>query len=256
MPALLLVFFFVFGAIIGSFLNVLIHRLPLGENFVFPRSRCPHCQKLIVWYENIPLLSFLFLKGRCSSCKGEISKRYPLVELLTALAAVYLSYFASWTLPGMLVFIFQMLVFCILLVHFFIDWKHQILPDSLNLVLGAAFLAYALIHFSWQHWVIGAAVGAGFPLLVTWLFYLTRGQIGLGGGDIKLFGVLGIYLGPLAIIHTIFLSCFVGALYGGGAILLKKMDKSKPIAFGPFIILVALLQIFFPSFFAEYLIFV
>lgn len=256
MPLLLLVFFFALGAIIGSFLNVLIHRLPLGENFVFPRSHCPHCQKVIVWYENVPLFSYLFLKGRCSACLGKISWRYPLVELLTALAGVYFAYFASLSLAGMTIFLFQMLVFSILLVHFFIDWKHQILPDSLNLILGVSFLAYAIFHFSWQHWVIGGAVGAGFPLLVTWLFYLARGQIGLGGGDIKLFGVLGIYLGPLAIIHTIFLSCFVGALYGGMAIALKKMDKSKPIAFGPFIILVALLQIFFPAFFADYLIFV
>ena len=256
MPFLMLLFFFLFGTIIGSFLNVLIYRLQRGLNFFFSRSQCPHCQKLIVWYENIPLLSYIWLRGACSGCRAKISLRYPFVELMAGLASLYIAFFTVLSLPGMLVFAFQFLVFCVLLVHFFIDWEHQILPDSLNIVLGAAFLSYACFHFSWQHWVIGGAVGAGFPLLVTWLFYLTRGQIGLGGGDIKLFGVLGIYLGPLAIIHTIFLSCFVGALYGGGAILLKKMDKSKPIAFGPFIILVALLQIFFPSFFAEYLIFV
>lgn len=256
MVFLFTVFLFCFGAILGSFLNVLIHRLPLGQNFVFPRSACPHCQRVIRWHENIPLVSFIILRGKCSGCHQKISWRYPSVELLTALASCYLGYFLSFDLLGILLFLFQFAVFSILLVHFFIDWKHQILPDSLNLILGLILFIYSVLNFSWQHWGIGAAVGAGFPLLVTWLFYLTRGQIGLGGGDIKLYGVLGIYLGPFAIIHTIFLSCFLGALYGGGAILLKKMDKSKPIAFGPFIIIVALLQIFFPAFFADYLIFV
>jgi leader peptidase (prepilin peptidase)/N-methyltransferase len=145
---------------------------------------------------------------------------------------------------------------CILVVHFFIDWEYQILPDSLNIVLGVLLLSYALFNFSWSYWLLGALIGAGFPFLVTWGFYLVRGQIGLGGGDIKLFGVLGLFLGPLGIIHTIFLRCIVGAFVGGTAIFLGKMTKEKPIAFGPFIIVIAALQIYFPNFVAHYLIFI
>lgn len=241
---------------VGSFLNVLIYRLPLEQNFVFPRSACPHCSKLIPWYENIPLFSFIFLKGKCSGCAQRISFRYPCIELLIGLGALYICDDSIMSAHGAWLILVKFVVLCILVVHFFIDWEYQILPDSLNLVLGVLLLSYAVFNFTWSYWLFGGLVGAGFPFLVTWGFYLVKGQIGLGGGDIKLFGVLGFFLGPLGIIHTIFLSCFVGALVGGTAILLGKMTKEKPIAFGPFIIVIAALQIYFPNFVAHYLIFI
>ena len=253
---LLNIFVFLFGAILGSFLNVLIHRIPKEENVVFPRSHCPSCLKIIPWFENIPLFSFLYLKGKCSGCRAKIHWRYPLVELLMGLGILFLWDDSILMGNGLWIFLLKLITLSILIVHFFIDLEHQILPDILNLILGVLFLSYAFFHYSWGFWFFGALIGAGFPLLVTWGFYLVRGQIGLGGGDIKLFGILGLYLGPVVVIHTIFLSCFIGALFGGGAILMGKMDKSKPIAFGPFIIIVAALQIFFPQFFEHYLIFI
>lgn len=256
MTIILDIFVFIFGAIVGSFLNVLIHRLPKGENIVFPRSHCPHCFKIIPWFENIPLISYLILKGCCSFCKAKIHWRYPIVELLMALGTLLIWDDSLLQGNGVWIFSLKFIALSILIVHFCIDWEYQILPDSLNMILGGIFLTHALLNYDWSFWLLGAFIGAGFPLLVTWGFYMARGQIGLGGGDIKLFGVLGLYLGPLGIIHTIFLSCFVGALFGGGAILLGKMDKSKPIAFGPFIIFVAVIQIFFPQFFEHYLIFI
>ena len=248
------IFAFTFGAMVGSFLNVLIYRLPRNQSIVLPRSHCPHCQKTIVWYENIPLLSFIFLKGRCRGCSSKISWRYFLIEFAAGFVALALAP-RSLDLVPILLFLFLFSVFCVFLVHFFIDIEHQILPDSLNIYLALAFLSYAIFYLPWGHWVWGAVVGAGLPLLVVWLFYMLKGQIGLGGGDIKLYGALGIYLGPVGIIHNIFLSCFLGSLVGFFLIFVKKMSKEHPMPFGPFIIIAASLQIFFPRHFSNLLFF-
>jgi leader peptidase (prepilin peptidase)/N-methyltransferase len=243
------IFSLVFGLLIGSFLNALIYRLPRDINIALPRSSCPHCKKIIVWYENIPVLSFLFLKGKCSGCGGRISWRYPAIELLTGLVSFALFPISTeWKL--ILNYLFYFSVFCVFLSHLLIDLEHQILPDSLNIFLGVVIFSYALYYYHWTYWLIGGLVGFLFPLAVTWGFYLLRGQIGLGGGDIKLFGVLGLYLGPLGVIHNIFFSCFLGSIVGISLILFKKMDKKNPIAFGPYIIIVATIQIFFPDFFS------
>ncbi|HLE11901.1 MAG TPA: prepilin peptidase [Bacteriovoracaceae bacterium] len=237
---------FVFGAIIGSFLNVLIHRMPQGEDFVFRPSHCPYCQKKIRWFENVPILSFIMLRGRCSNCQKQISWRYPIVEILGGAMAIFLlpSAFSRYEI---LIFLAYFAVFSIFVVHFFIDLKHQILPDSLNGILAVIFLALTIFKHDWPFWLSGLLLGAGFPLLVTWLFYLLRGQVGLGGGDIKLFGALGIFLGPVGIIQNVFLSCALGSVVGITLILLKKMKKETPIPFGPFIIIVSFIQIFFPA---------
>ena len=132
-----------------------------------------------------------------------------------------------------------------------IDIRHKLLPDSLNLYLAAVLLAFAAIQFHWQHIALGALVGGGFTFTITWLFYKIRGQIGLGGGDIKLYAALGLYLGPVDVIHNIFMSCFLGAIVGLTLIALKKLDKKNPIPFGPFIIAVGFFQIFFPDVFAQ-----
>lgn len=240
------IYAFVFGLLIGSFLNVVILRLPLKKNLVSVRSACPQCGTQLRWYHNIPVLSFLMLKGKCGFCGTRISWRYPLIELLTGLVAFFL--FPEQ--PGSMeltFFAFEFLVACIFICHFFIDLDHQLLLDSLNLYLLAAVLPYAIFHYHWNYWVIGGAIGFGGTLLVTWLFYKIRGQIGLGGGDIKLYGILGILLGPVGVSFTIFLSCFVGALVGIILIGLGKMTKDKPMPFGPAILLVAAFQIYFPE---------
>lgn len=148
---------------------------------------------------------------------------------------------------GLALYLFYFSVFCVFLVHFFIDLRHQILPDSLNLYLAMLFLCYGIFYLSWKQWLLGGIVGLSMPLLVTWLFYLAKGKVGLGGGDIKLYGALGIFLGPMGVLQTIFLSCLLGSVVGLVLILSKRIDRNHPIAFGPFIIIVSFVQIFFPQ---------
>lgn len=246
------IFIFIFGLLIGSFLNVVILRLPLKEDLVFERSHCPRCKSQLKWFHNIPVLSFLFLRGKCAFCHERISWRYPLIELLTGLIAFWL-FPTDVNLQTLGMFSFYFFIACILLCHFFIDLDHQLLLDSLNLYLGVSILAFVILQFHWSYWLIGGALGFLGTLGVTWLFYKIRGQIGLGGGDIKLFGILGMYLGPTGIMMNIFLSCLLGASVGIILIALGKMNKDKPLAFGPAIILVAAFQIYFPDYYSKLL---
>ncbi len=234
-----------YGLCIGSFLNVVIHRLPLGESIIF-RSKCPKCGDKIPWYLNIPVVSYLLLLGRCRKCRALISWRYPFVELILGVAAFGLCPL-KMDYHSLTYALFYFSIFAVLVAHFFIDLDHQILPDSLNLFLLAAILSFAIVNFPVSHWVWGVIVGLGLPLAVTWGFYLLRGQIGLGGGDIKLYAILGLYMGAKGAVELIFYSCFLGSLIGGGLILAKKMSKDRPIPFGPFIIIAAVVQIYFPQ---------
>ena len=238
----------VFGLLVGSFLNALIYRLPRNINIAFPRSSCTNCNKIINWYENIPVISYIFLKGKCSGCGTKISLEYPIVEIISALVAFLIAP-SDLTGPALLSFFFFFSVFCCFLVHFIVDLKHQILPDSINIYLAFLFLLVSWFSHPWTFWLIGGAIGLGFPLLVSWIFYLLKGQVGLGGGDIKLYGALGFYLGPVGVMQNIFLSCFLGALVGITLIAAKIIKKENPIPFGPFIIVVATLQIFGESWF-------
>lgn len=248
MEIFLKVYGFIFGSIVGSFLNVVIYRLPLKKNLVTPRSACPKCGTQLKWFHNIPILSYVFLTGKCGFCKTGIPLRYPLIEILTGLLALWLAP-TSLSPEQLLYFFFHFGIGAVFICHFFIDLDHHLLLDSLNLYLLALVFSFVVLTFHWQYWLVGGAIGFLAPLLVTWLFYKIRGQIGLGGGDIKLFGILGLYLGPLGIVYNIFFSCMIGAISGIILILLRKMDRSKPMAFGPFIIIVAAWQIFFPELF-------
>jgi prepilin signal peptidase PulO-like enzyme (type II secretory pathway) len=246
MSVLLGIYSFIFGLLIGSFLNVLILRLPIKKDIVKTRSACPHCGTQLTWYHNIPIFSFVFLRGKCAFCKTPISLRYPLIELLTGLISFWLcpNEFNSVALTQ---YFFYFTVACIFIVHFMIDLDHQLLLDSINIYLLVIVLTHVLFFSSFNHWMFGGLIGFCVPLLVTWLFYKIRGQIGLGGGDIKLFGILGLYLGPVGIVFNIFLSSLVGAVIGSLLIGFKKITKDKPMAFGPAIILVAAFQIYFPD---------
>lgn len=251
MNVLIGTYFFIFGLLIGSFLNVVILRLPLKKDLVKARSACPKCNKQLKWFHNIPLLSFLFLRGKCRFCETRISWRYPLIEVFTGLVAFWLMP-TDWDSQSLAHFSFYFTIACIFICHLMIDLDHHLLLDSLNLYLLIVLLTFSIFYFPWPYWVLGGAIGFGSPLLVTWLFYKIRGQVGLGGGDIKLFGILGIFLGPMGIMFTIFFSCLVGAVVGLILISLNKMTKDKPMAFGPSILLVAAFQIFFPEY-ASYL---
>ena len=248
---ILVVLVTIFGLLVGSFLNALIYRLPREINIAYPRSSCPKCNKLIYWYENIPLLSFIFLRGKCSGCRAPISWQYPAVELLSGIVAMSLAP-KDFSAQSLFSFVFYFGVFSAFLVHFIVDLKHQILPASINIYLACLFFIVSLVNRHWSFWLIGGGIGLGFPMLVTWIFYKVRGQIGLGGGDVKLYGALGLYLGPVGIIQNIFLSCFLGAVIGLFFMALKFMKRENPIPFGPFIIVVAILQIFFESWFEHW----
>ncbi len=237
---------FIFGTMIGSFLNVLICRLPKDEDVVFKRSHCTQCGAVLKWYQNIPLVSYLVLRGKCAKCKVHISIQYIIVELIMGLAAI-LIFDGKIGVDSIAPFLFKFSVVSVFIVHFVIDFRHKILPDSLNLYLALIFLAWSALHESLLYWSVGGAIGLLFPWFVTWAFYKVRGVIGLGGGDIKLFGALGLYLGPLGIINNIFFSCFSGAILGGIFLLVTKKGRDTQIPFGPFIIVVAFVQIFFPG---------
>lgn len=246
MNSLYALYAFIFGCLIGSFLNVVIIRLPQKKNLVSDRSACPQCGSQLRWYHNIPVLSFSFLLGKCAFCGARISWRYPLIEILTGLISFWL--FPSYvSMAGLGLYLFHFAIACIFICHLFIDLDHQLLLDSLNLYLLAIVLPFVAIFHPWLSWVIGGALGFGVPLLVTWLFYKLRGQIGLGGGDIKLFGILGLLLGPQGIFLNIFLSCMLGAVIGITMIAFKQLTKDKPMAFGPSILIVSSVQIFFPD---------
>ncbi len=255
LPLVFKVFYFIIGATVGSFLNVLILRIPAAENFVTQRSHCPKCKKLIYWYENIPILSYLFLRGKCSKCKSKISMQYPLIELVTGLFALTLAYRFDLSSYGLIHTVFFFSLFCCFLVHFVIDIRHHILPDGVNIYIALTILAYSIYYYTYQHWLYGGLVGFMFPLGVTYLFYLLKNQVGLGGGDIKLFGALGLLLGPLNIMYTIFFSCVFGSLVSLPLMLMGVINKNTPVAFGPFIILVASFQIFYPKYFQKLLAF-
>ncbi len=236
-----------FGLLVGSFLNVLILRIPKDENFVSKRSHCPKCNKLIYWYENIPVLSYLLLLGKCSKCKTKISFQYPFIEMITGIFALALSYRFDLSSYGLIHTFFFFMLFCSFLVHFVIDYRHHILPDGINIFIALLMICYSLYYYDYSHWLYGGLVGFLLPLSVTYVFYLLKNQVGLGGGDIKLYGALGLFLGPVNVLYLIFLSCVLGSLVSIPLILLKVIKKDSPIPFGPFIILVAALQIFAPG---------
>ena len=238
---------FLFGLLVGSFLNVIILRLPQQEDYVQTRSHCPKCKAQLKWFHNIPVFSFIFLRGKCAFCAEKISWRYPLIELLTGF--ISLGLFPS-DITGITLgyFIFNFSLACIFVCHFFIDLDHHLLLDKLNFALLVLILPYSILTFSWHHWLVGGLIGGGSTLFITWFYYKLRGQIGLGGGDIKLYAVLGLLLGPTGIITTIFGSCMIGAVVGLILIAAKRLSADKPMAFGPSIILFGSFQIFFPEY--------
>ncbi|MBE2886827.1 prepilin peptidase [Geobacter anodireducens] len=243
LPIVFYIFSFVLGAVVGSFLNVCIYRLPTGESVVFPPSRCTSCGTRIRPWDNIPLLSWLILRGSCRACGAKISARYPLVELINGLLclALFLKFGPTLTFAALF-------VFCSALVAItFIDLDHQIIPDVISLpgiVLGFA-LSFVLPWLGWLNSLIGIVAGGGSLLLVAWLYERLTGKEGMGGGDIKLLAMMGAFLGWRAVPFIIFASSLVGSIIGLTVMMLQKKDSKLAIPFGPFLALGALLYIFF-----------
>ena len=243
LPISFYIFAFIFGAVVGSFLNVCICRLPKSESIVFPPSHCPNCDYKIPFYDNIPILSYLLLRGKCRSCKGRISPQYPIVELLNALLTLFLL-MRFGPSPAFLV----LFLFCsAMVVITFIDLEHQIIPDVISLpgiAVGFIF-SFFIPQLGWKSSLIGIAVGGGSLWLVAHVYELISKKEGMGGGDIKLLAMMGAFFGWKAIPFIIFVSSLVGSMIGITVMLVQKKDAKMAIPFGPFLALGAILYIFF-----------
>ncbi|MDI6689414.1 MAG: prepilin peptidase [Actinomycetota bacterium] len=243
--------FFIFGLAIGSFLNVCIYRLPRKESIIFPSSHCPHCGRIIRAYDNIPLIGYLLLKGRCRYCKGRISIQYPLVELLTGL--LFLFCFLKFGLSSG--FLSASFFTSILLLVASIDLKHKIIPNKV--ILPALVVQFILVILSNPQAIgsslIGFFIGGGLLLLVALLAHLFLRREGMGGGDIKLAAFLGIFLG-WHVLTALFLGFLLGAISGIALIIFKGMSRKDIIPFGPFLALGGFITLFFgPQIFRYYL---
>ena len=249
-----------FGLVIGSFLNVCIARLPVDGSVLRPPSHCPRCKTPIKWFDNIPLLSFLLLGGKCRSCRASISWRYPLVELLNGLSYAGTVYVFDLTGEALLL----MVVCSSLLVITFIDLDHQIIPDvitlpgmALGLALAPVFmtalagpLPFGLLPDAGSYVtgllnsVFGLVLGGGPLWLVGWLWEKLRKVEAMGGGDVKLMGMLGSFLGWQGAVLIIMLGALTGTVVGLTLMLLKKHRAEQHIPFGPFLAVGAFLVIF------------
>ena len=248
MSATAILFFFIIGACLGSFINVLIFRLPRGESIVSPRSRCPGCGRPIRSHENIPIFSYLLLRGKCAGCGVRISPRYPFVELLTAagFAAIAWHAYDGWMLFGDLLF------FALLVPIVFIDIDHMIIPDELSLGgLAAGIVLSFLPGGDWKGSLLGALLGGGVLYATAFLYEKLRSAEGMGGGDVKLLAMIGAFLGWRGAVLTLFFGSFLGAV--GGLIAMKRSGEGlrTAIPFGPFLCVAALLVRYLGEWFWE-----
>ena len=232
-----LVYAAVIGACIGSFLNVVIYRLPLGQSLVSPPSRCPQCGSRLKWYDNVPILGWLWLAGRCRQCKKPISIQYPLVELVTALLFVLV----VWVTPAGPLMASRLLLLCVLIVLFGIDLEHQILPNSITLPgIVAGLILSTIAPPGLRDAFLGALLGAGVLYAIAGAYYLWRREEGLGMGDVKMLAMIGAFLGWKAVLVTLVLSSFSGALLGMALIAAQRGGMKLALPFGTFLSLGAL----------------
>lgn len=229
---------FVFGLIFGSFFNVVGLRIPENISIVKPRSACPNCNHKLSSLELIPVISFLIQKGKCSNCHTKISPIYPLFELITGILFAFSYYFFGLTME----LIVSLTLVSLLVIIVVSDYKYMIIPDKVLLFFAPLFIVerfFIPLH-PWWNSLLGAAVGFGLLLVIA---VISRG--GMGGGDIKLFAVLGIVLGWKLILFAFFMSTLFGAVFGLIGMVLKKVERGKPMPFGPYIALGTLVSYFY-----------
>lgn len=236
-------FVFLFGLCIGSFLNVVVYRLPRGISLLRPRSSCPKCKKKIAWFDNLPLFSFVLLGGRCRACRSPISLKYPLVEIITGIVTLIIFFFQFSPLrqdfagQAIISLICYLVLAWGLIAIFFIDFEHQIIPDEILLPITVVFLIYKIllslfvIHGSWFAPLL-PAFGAFLFLFLIWA--ITRGR-GMGFGDVKLAFLIGLVLGFPKIVIAFYIAFLTGAFISIILILVKKARFGQQIAFGPFL---------------------
>ncbi|MEF7564672.1 prepilin peptidase [Bacillus infantis] len=229
---------FSYGLLLGSFYNVVGLRIPLKQSIVKPRSHCPYCQHTLRPYELIPVVSYLLQGGKCRRCKAPVSFLYPAVELATGLLFVLAPLLMGWTME----LIIAWTLISVMIIVFVSDIKYMIIPDKVLLVFAVIFLLERIFLplSPWWDSLLGAA--AGFFLL---LFIAVISKGGMGGGDIKLFAVIGLALGTKLVLLTFFFATLFGAVFGIVGMLIGKVEKGKPIPFGPYIALGSLTAYFF-----------
>ncbi len=226
-PAVLL------GLVSGSFLNVVIYRLPLGKSVIKPHSACPGCGHIISWYENIPIISYIVLRGKCGQCGMKISVRYPVVEFMGPVIAVVAVYRFGYSIDALITFAFLMALLAITL----IDWDYRIIPDEIS-------LSFILIGIAWSLFtpgltlldsVLGAVVGGGGLWLVGAIYKMIRHMDGMGGGDVKLMGMIGAFLGIGLVLPVIVIASFFGSIYGVFLLKSRGGESKTAVAFGSFL---------------------
>jgi leader peptidase (prepilin peptidase)/N-methyltransferase len=220
------------GAVIGSFLNVCIHRLPRGTSVVWPASACPKCRRHLSWFENVPLVSYAVLRGRCRTCGEPISWRYPIVEALTAAM-----FAAGWWYYGPGPLLVSRLVFgCALIVLFAIDLEHHLLPNPITLPgIVVGFLFSFVTEPGWRDSLIGILVGGGVLFLIAEAYYRVRHEEGLGMGDVKMLAMIGGFLGWQLTVLSLMLASFAGTIIGLGLIASGKGGMKYALPFGTFL---------------------
>ncbi len=231
------------GALIGSFLNVCIYRLPRHESIVWPGSHCPSCSRPIAWYDNIPLVSYLFLLGRCRHCEAPIPFRYPLVEALNVLGYVGLLWFFGPGWPA----VAYGLLYSALLVVAGTDLSHKIIPNVVTFpgIVVGLISAATILPLGLVNGLIGLLVGGGVLWVLAWASPYIFGKEGMGGGDIKLLAMIGAFLGWKPALMAIMVGSFLGSLVGITLIATRVIKREDYIPFGPFLVCGAVVALFF-----------
>jgi leader peptidase (prepilin peptidase)/N-methyltransferase len=222
------------GAMVGSFLNVCIYRLPLKRSIAWPASACPSCKRPLSWYENVPIVSYALLRGRCRTCKTPLTIRYPLVELVTAAFFAW----AWWEYGPTPLLVSRLLLGCALLTLFAIDVEHYILPDPIT--LGGIGVGFAFSFFAEPGWLaslIGILVGGGTLWAIAEGYYLIRREEGMGFGDVKMLAMIGAFLGWKLTIVSVIMASFTGSIVGLALIVSGRGTMKYALPFGTFLAL-------------------
>lgn len=235
---------FIIGSIVGSFLNVIIYRLPREESIWIPRSHCPHCKKMIPWYQNIPLVSFFIQNGKCAGCDESISWQYPFVEAITG-CVWGICFFIFNPLHATMTALFS----SILIALAWIDLKTMMIPLSL-IISGAIMIGLNIFTgiLEWKLVLWGALIGMAIPLLMMGLTFLITRRQGMGWGDIQLGLILGAWLGPWNMMLTLFFAALLGIIAWLAISVKKGFDRNRPLPFAPYLVMSAVMMLFLESY--------
>jgi leader peptidase (prepilin peptidase)/N-methyltransferase len=263
---LLCIFSFIFGSVVGSFLNVCIYRLPRDESIVFPPSHCTSCGRAIRFYHNLPIAGYLILRGKCADCGSRISPRYPIVELISGIVMTGVFYKFGLSLEALF---YAPLVYSLIVITF-IDFEHMIIPNVITIPGAVAGLIYNALNTDWERSrdllgrfsfglenffgilnevpfldsVFGLVIGGGILFLIAFLYVIVRKTEGMGMGDVKLLAMIGAFLGWQGVVFVMLVSSILGTVTGLSIILYKKGNLKYALPFGPFLSLAAVIYVF------------